>query len=31
MIGGHTKTGIGVYMVERRPGYYEYYATQIFQ
>ena len=31
MIGRHTKTGIGVYMVERRPGYYEYYATQIFQ
>ena len=31
MLGRHTKTGIGVYMVERSPGYYEYYATQIFQ
>ena len=31
ILRSHSRTGVGVYMVERRKGYYEYYATQIFQ
>jgi uncharacterized protein YkwD len=31
ILDSHSRTGVGVYMVERRKGYYVYYATQMFQ